>query len=305
MTVAALVVSHNRSHLLRRCLTAIEAQTRPLDEILLVDNHSTDDSVDMVRREFPSVTVVTSAANIGGAGGFSRGIDILLGRGHSYAWLMDDDAEPRPDALEPLVTAMETAEPHAPGFVASTVLAPDGTDIPSHVPLRIPEAENRGLTAPAGTYPAAHCTFVGALINLEVARETFLPIADFFIWWDDSEYTSRLQTLAGGLASTSSVVVHPRKAEWDDLGPRLRFDVRNRLWILRGRGLASRHGRNRAKSGFVSGVLSQGRNARRKDMFLWYLVRGLVEGVLRRPRLARPGTTTQPQLAGAASSRVS
>jgi rhamnopyranosyl-N-acetylglucosaminyl-diphospho-decaprenol beta-1,3/1,4-galactofuranosyltransferase len=304
MTVAALVVSHNRSDLLRRCLTALHSQTRPLDEILLVDNCSTDDSVEMVRREFPSVTVVTNATNVGGAGGFSRGIDILLGRGHRCAWLMDDDAEPRPDALEPLLAAMEAAGPHRPGFVASTVLAPDGVPIPSHVPLRIPAADNHAVPTPPGTYPAAHCTFVGALINLDVARRTYLPIADFFIWWDDSEYTSRLQRLAGGLASTSSVVVHPRKAEWDDLGPRLRYDVRNRLWILRGgRRLASRYGRERAASGFVSGVLAQGRNARRKDLYLWHLLRGLAEGVLRRPRLARPAPTPS-QHAGAVPSGV-
>jgi GT2 family glycosyltransferase len=292
MTVAALVVSHNRSALLRRCLAALRAQTRPLDEILVVDNNSTDDSVAVVRAEFPEVTVVQSAENIGGAGGFSLGLDILLGRGHDSAWLMDDDAEPRPDALAPLVRAMQEAVPARPGFVAATVLAPDGTPIASHVPLRIPEAENAGLSTPPRTYPAAHATFVGVLIDLATARRTSLPIADFFIWWDDSEYTSRLQRLAGGLASLDAVVVHPRKAEWDDLGPRLRYDVRNRLWILRGRrrGLASARGRERAASGFVSGVVNQARHARRKGAFLRHLGQGLWEGMLHRPRLVSPGT---------------
>lgn len=289
MTVAALVVSHDRSRLLRECLTALTAQTHPLDEILVVDNNSTDDSVEMVRRHFPAVTLVRNTQNVGGAGGFSLGIDLLIRRGHRYAWLMDDDARPRTDALAPLVTAAEAATPNAPGFVASAVLTPGGEPIPSHIPLRISHEENAGVSTPPDTYPAAHCTFVGALINLDVARTTFLPIADFFIWWDDSEYTSRLQDLAGGLASTTSVVTHPLKAEWSDLGPRLRYDVRNRLWILLRRGPASRHGRERAAAGFVTGIIAQGRNARRKAAFLGHLTLGLWEGLLKRPRLVRPG----------------
>ncbi|WAP59466.1 glycosyltransferase family 2 protein [Streptomyces sp. S465] len=291
MTVAALVVSHNRCDLLRKCLSALLAQTRPLDEILVVDNDSSDGSADMVRREFPSVTVVRSPTNIGGAGGFSLGVDTLLGHGHSFAWLMDDDAEPREDALEPLLSAMH-ATGDKPGFVASTVLAPDGTKIPSHIPLRIPVAENHGLPTPPDTYPAAHSTFVGVLINLETAGSTYLPIADFFIWWDDSEYTSRLQTLAGGLASTTSVVVHPNKPEWKDLGPRLRFDVRNRIWILKHRRLASARGRERAAEAFWTGIWAQAKNARRKDLFVRYLVQGLWEGVFTRPRPVLPARRT-------------
>jgi hypothetical protein len=101
--------------------------------------------------------------------------------------------------------------------------------------------------------------------------------------------------MAGGLASTTSVVVHPDKPEWKDLGPRLRYDVRNRLWILLHRNLASSHGRDRAAYRFWRGTWEQARNAKRKDRFAWHLARGLAEGVLRRPRLTWPGTA--PQLA--------
>ncbi|HEY0169103.1 MAG TPA: glycosyltransferase family 2 protein [Jatrophihabitans sp.] len=295
MTVAALVVSYNRRELLRQCLSALLQQTHPLDEILVLDNGSTDGSVEMVRGEFPSVSLAQSPSNIGGAGGFSAGLDILLSRGHDFAWLMDDDAVPRHDALAPLLAAMEAAGDTKPGFVASTVLSPEGKKLPSHVPMPIPEGENRLSRTPPDTYPAAHATFVGVLINLQTARQTFLPIADFFIWWDDSEYTSRLQVMAGGLASTTSIVVHPDKPEWKDLGPRLRYDVRNRLWILRRRDLASSRGRERAAHRFWRGTWEQARNAKRKDRFAWHLARGLTEGMLRRPRLTRPGTA--PQLA--------
>jgi rhamnopyranosyl-N-acetylglucosaminyl-diphospho-decaprenol beta-1,3/1,4-galactofuranosyltransferase len=304
MTVAALVVSYNRCELLRQCLSALVSQTQPLDEILVFDNGSTDGSLEMVRRLFPSVSLAQSSANIGGAGGFSAGLDILLGRGHEFAWLMDDDAVPRHDALAPLLAAMAASGSAKPGFVASTVLSPQGTKLPSHIPLPIPESENRLSRTPPDTYPAAHATFVGVLINLEVARQTFLPIADFFIWWDDSEYTSRLQVLAGGLASTTSIVVHPDKPEWKDLGPRLRFDVRNRLWILRHRDLASGRGRERAAFRFWQGTWEQARNARRKDLFTWHLARGLTEGLLRRPRLTRPGSVPRPAVLSASQPRL-
>ncbi|GIM86530.1 glycosyltransferase family 2 protein [Salinispora arenicola] len=293
VSVAALVVTHNRRHQLRACLSALGAQTRPIDEILVYDNSSTDGSVRMVRRDFPAVTVESGPRNTGGAGGFSRGLDMLIRRGHTFAWLLDDDALPCSDALAPLLRAMTSTGGTAPGFVASTVLSHAGDPIDSHVPARITAEENQGLPTPPDTYPAAYATFVGVLVNLAVARRTYLPIADFFIWWDDYEYTARLQSIAGGLASTASVVLHPDKPEWlSDLGPRLRYAVRNRLWIIRGRrrGLASPHARQRAASGLWTDVRSYARCARRKDQLVWWLGRALAEGLLTRPRLVRPDT---------------
>lgn len=295
MTVAAVIVTHNRQDLLRRCLSALKRQTRTLDEIVVVDNGSTDGTDTMLAREFPLVSLIRSPHNVGGAGGFALGMDVVIDRGHDLAWLLDDDAEPRLDALAPLLAAMEATAPDRPGFIASTVVKPDGEVLVPHRPPRIEEGENRRVRTPPGTYPAAYSTFVGALVDLEAARTTYLPIADFFIWWDDYEYTARLQALRGGLASTESIVVHPERPAAYDSGWRLRADIRNRLWIIRDRGLASRHARASARFRFWAMIGDQARYARSKTLFARCVVLGLAEGLLRRPRLVMPSGSATPE----------
>jgi len=293
LTVVAVVVTYNRADLLRRCLHALERQTHPLDEILVIDNASTDGTPDMVRREFPAVSLTRMTRNSGGAGGFARGVDMAIDRGHEFAWLFDDDAEPRHEALAPLMAAMHTATPTRPGFVAATVVGPEGEILDAHLPPRIENSRNLGIRCPDSTYPAAFATFVGPLINLQVAQMTYLPIADFYIWWDDWEYTARLQSLSGGLASPESLVAHPARPDDCDKKWRLRADIRNRLWIIRLAGLASSHARSYAEYRFWGMMGDQARLAESKTRWAYYVVVGLVEGLLTKPRLVMPSRAAE------------
>src|SRR5699024_2786274 len=128
MNVVAVIVTYNRKELLATCLRAVANQTRKPDGILVVDNASSDGTREMLRHEFPDVELLTLPTNTGGAGGFSAGINLLLEKKSAdFAWLMDDDAEPKATALAPLVSAMETDSGAAPGFVASRVETPEGT----------------------------------------------------------------------------------------------------------------------------------------------------------------------------------
>ena len=56
--VCAVVVTYNRSALLREALVALGAQTRPVDRILVVDNASTDGTREIVAAEFPDVEIL-------------------------------------------------------------------------------------------------------------------------------------------------------------------------------------------------------------------------------------------------------
>lgn len=55
--VCAVVVTYNRKQLLRRCLSALLAQSRTVDEILLIDNASSDGTNEMLAIEFPMVII--------------------------------------------------------------------------------------------------------------------------------------------------------------------------------------------------------------------------------------------------------
>ena len=90
MSVAAIIPTYNRRDLLRRCLKALLAQTTALDEIVVVDNGSTDGTDQMMAVDFAKITCVRLPSNQGSAGGFHHGVKYAYGKGYEWLWLMDD-----------------------------------------------------------------------------------------------------------------------------------------------------------------------------------------------------------------------
>ncbi|MEE4239858.1 MAG: glycosyltransferase family 2 protein, partial [Desulfopila sp.] len=79
-------------------------------DIVVVDNASTDDTVALIRRDFPRVKLIVNSENLGGTGGFNTGLSYAFdqpdGR-YDYLWLLDNDVLVHPDALLELVTILE------------------------------------------------------------------------------------------------------------------------------------------------------------------------------------------------------
>ncbi|WP_171041226.1 glycosyltransferase family 2 protein [Sinomonas susongensis] len=291
MTVAAVVVSYNRKDLLRKCLTAIAGQVPAPDEIILVDNGSTDGSLELVREEFPQVTLFETGANIGGAGGFAWGVELAIAKGHDYAWLMDDDAEPAENSLAPLLEVVAKADV-PPGFLASAVKDESGRELnPGHLPAVDSSAEKQMTARSMGCIAITHATFVGVLVNLRLASTMPLPHRDFFIWLDDAEYTRRLARAAIGLFVPESVVKHPVKAANPDMAGRLFYYVRNHLWLAKldteARGLVQSVPAKAAH--LLMFALSVLPSSQSKKVWAGALARGLWQGLTKAPRDVMPG----------------
>jgi len=288
VTFAAVVVSYNRLPLLKKCLAALEGQTRRLDEIIVVDNGSTDGSADYVEQEHPSVTLFRTGKNLGGAGGFAWGVEIALAHGHQGAWLMDDDAEPELDAAEPLVRVFETLE-EKPTFLASLVTAGRGVFNERNPPVVSTDAHRQTIAADHGGFAVQTATFVGVMVNLEVASKMALPMSDYFIWMDDSEYTHRLSDRGLAMVLPSSMVNHPDSQPVSkDMGPRLFYFLRNRLWYVRSR--------TSPVSvdvldflGLVVHSIRQFPVAVNKRVWVSSVWRGFSQGIFSRPRTQAPG----------------
>ncbi|MDQ6698902.1 MAG: glycosyltransferase family 2 protein, partial [Acidobacteriota bacterium] len=140
MNVTLIVVNWNRKLLLRACLTSVQAQTRPAEQIIVVDNGSTDGSVEMVRAEFPTVSVICNTNNRGFCAANNQGIDAA--RGDLIA-LLNNDAE----ADAPWLAALERVFAQQPdvGMAASKILVyedPRRIDKAGH--LIYPDGQNRG-----------------------------------------------------------------------------------------------------------------------------------------------------------------
>ncbi len=237
--VAAVVVTYNRRDLLLEALAAIQAQTRAPSTVILVDNASADGTADAVRAKFPAVRLAELARNYGGAGGFAYGMSLALADGADLIWLMDDDTVPEPGALAALLAARERHPAPPPALVASRVVWTDGRAHPMNTPRTKPFASKaeRLAAAAAGCTPIRSASFVSVLVDAAEARRRGLPRADYFLWNDDFEFTTRLLRGNAGLLCPASVVVHKTATFGStnvDPGPqRFFYEVRNKIWMLK------------------------------------------------------------------------
>jgi GT2 family glycosyltransferase len=89
--------------------------------------------------------------------------------------------------------------------------------------------------ASVGARPIRSASFVSVLVDADAVRRLGLPIADYFLWNDDFEFTTRLLRSGVGLYGPSSVVVHKTRTFGStdaDPGERFYYEVRNKAWTF-------------------------------------------------------------------------
>jgi rhamnopyranosyl-N-acetylglucosaminyl-diphospho-decaprenol beta-1,3/1,4-galactofuranosyltransferase len=292
VAVTAVVVTWNRRELLLESLAALGGQTRPPDAVIVVDNASTDESAAAVRAAFPEVRLAVLGRNTGGAGGFAAGMALALRgdpRPADLIWLMDDDTVPEPGALAALLDARGRYPGGPPALVASRVVWTDGRAHPMNTPRVKPFARRaeRGAAAAAGCSPIRSASFVSVLVDAAVSARRGLPRADYFLWNDDFEFTTRLLRGQAGLLCPASVVVHKTAAFGGadtDPGPRFFYEVRNKIWTLRGGSALAPAERVLYGGATLRRWARTFRNSGDRRELREALVRGIAAGVRTRPR---------------------
>jgi len=102
--VSIVVLNYNGKHHLKTCLDSLQRTKYPNTEIILVDNASTDGSVEFVKKNYPNVKIVKLNKNIYTCGGYMAGV--LVSRG-KYIVILSNDMEVDENWLIPLVEALE------------------------------------------------------------------------------------------------------------------------------------------------------------------------------------------------------
>jgi N-acetylglucosaminyl-diphospho-decaprenol L-rhamnosyltransferase len=121
---AAVIVSYNVRHYLIECVRSLRADG--LQQIVVVDNASSDGSVDAVRAADPDVIVLALDRNVGFAGGVNRGVALTA---TPYAMVLNPDVVVEPGSTKALVEYLER-EADA-GMVGPRIDTPDGELYPS------------------------------------------------------------------------------------------------------------------------------------------------------------------------------
>ena len=104
--VAVVILNYNGSQMLRRFLPSVLANS-PESEVIVADNASTDDSVAVMRNEFPSVPLLLLDKNYGFAEGYNRALQQVDAE---YYLLLNSDVEVAEGWLAPLLENMNVHE---------------------------------------------------------------------------------------------------------------------------------------------------------------------------------------------------
>jgi rhamnopyranosyl-N-acetylglucosaminyl-diphospho-decaprenol beta-1,3/1,4-galactofuranosyltransferase len=179
MKITALVVTYNRVEWLKKNVRALLNQSRLPDEILIVDNASTDSTKDFLselQKKEKRIFVKRLNENLGGSGGFSRGLKEAIARGAEWVWMMDDDALPYENSLEELEKYIQKFESdESVGALLSKLVKVSNALPKSKISL------------------SRTGTFVGFAVSAKTVEKVGLPDEGFFIYADDYEYSLRIR----------------------------------------------------------------------------------------------------------------
>jgi GT2 family glycosyltransferase len=169
--IGTVIVTHNNVTMLRSLINDLLKQTRKPDEIIIIDNASSDET-ELVHSEYPQLHYIRLHENLGSAGGYHEGLKAAC-KYNEFIWTLDDDLMLNERALEYLEKWWNILKINAPlGAVRGLI---------GHQPNLLKPIKISGF-AWRGTY-----------IKKSVILDIGLPLKEFFLYAEDEEYSLRIK----------------------------------------------------------------------------------------------------------------
>ncbi len=246
MDVYFLVLNWNNLEDTSDCLRSLRAH-EPDTSVVLIDNGSDPDELDVLRTRFPWVTVVRNETNLGFAGGNNPGIRLALDEGATHIGLLNNDTVLKAPVVERLVNTLESSE--GAGAVSPAIRYCNGTEkvwsgggrmLPM---IPRPHYYDR-LLDERNPYRVELLSGCAVLFKAEVFEEVGFLDDGFFFYQEDVDFSLRLRERGFELVVDPAVSVY-HKVSRSTGGPHTPFAfyhvLRSKLRLMekhRGRGLA-------------------------------------------------------------------
>lgn len=192
MNISAAIVTYNRLDFLKRVLTALKGQTRKPDRIIVVNNSSSDGTVEYLAT-CTDIEVITQD-NTGSSGGQFTSAKYCYETDSEWIWLMDDDVLPRPDALENLIKDLDEKRVHVPLRINhdGSVNTGDTLELNYTNPFKsIWKTINKNEIPEKPFIKAQGISFEGPIFHRNLITDIGLPEFGYFIYADDTDFFSR------------------------------------------------------------------------------------------------------------------
>jgi GT2 family glycosyltransferase len=192
MRVIGHIHTLNDEEVIDLSVRALLAQTHPLQEIVVVDNGSTDATLHKLSSQ--PVTVLRHAQNLGTSGAVVTGIRYALAKRYDWIWVFDADSAPRKDALQKLVELYTTLSPDLQRqvWLLASLHVEAATRTP-HYEMVFGRTGFRRATPAAGSavYAFDSTIWSGSLYRLDAVQKVGLPSLDYVLDWGEHEYGYR------------------------------------------------------------------------------------------------------------------
>ena len=213
-----VIVTYNRSIELKKALNCYDKQVLQPKQIIVVDNNSTDDTKQILS-EWVGIDrpykkeVITLKENTGGAGGFYVGIEKAVFSECEYIFLADDDAFADKDMLLRLSEYIcANSENNVVAYTTMNINR--GEPDTSHRRrvkkslFTIHEVEVQKQEYTYESFEIDELSFVGSAIRTNIVKEIGLPKKEYFIYFDDTEFSYRIREKGKILCVPSSKMIH-------------------------------------------------------------------------------------------------
>jgi rhamnosyltransferase len=181
----------NDEEVIDRSLQAILDQTYPVDEIVVVDNGSSDNTLAKLLSK--PVRLIRHGQNLGTSGAVVTGLKYALAKGYDWIWIFDADSAPRKDALERLMELYESFPPDIRERV--WLLASHHVEAraqPGYEMLFTPKGFRHARpTEDHPFYEFDSTIWSGSLYKLDAVRKVGLPHLDYVLDWGEHEFGYR------------------------------------------------------------------------------------------------------------------
>lgn len=243
--VSVIVVTYNSSAVVLKLLNQLLNQTYVLDNIIVVDNHSDDNTCKLIENfAKTNIRLYRLPKNIGGAGGFAWGFEKAVALGSDKIFTFDDDAYPPSRTyIEDMLTCQN--------YYQFDVLCPIVVDTHNHQKTSFEYRVNQTKFTDVELVQAHSIIeddiklFNGVLFDKSVIEHLEGPRPEFFIRGDEQEFKSRVLQAGYKVAVlTSCVVYHPTSLNeylyiqdfrYHHVDSRLKlfFSTRNQAYMLK------------------------------------------------------------------------
>ncbi len=223
MKVAVVIPNWNGQDYIANCLKSLEEQTLKPD-IIVVDNGSVDNSVEIIQKEFPGVKLLPQKTNLGFTGGVNKGIRYAIKNGYEYVALFNNDAIASISWLKNLV---ESGNKHQQvGIVTGKLMRADKKrfdstgDFYSIRGIPFPRGRNQ---IDKGQYNKIESVFGASggasLYRVKMFEEVGLFDERFFAYYEDVDISFRARLRGWDIIyNPSSIAYHEVSATSSKLG---------------------------------------------------------------------------------------